>query len=307
MKKNKIIEADKNLLPLTEADKKSEQVDVNLQQVFYRDIGATMPTLLDQLSAKDQQIDQLSKTVTALIERNSDLQKRILSYETNGSTGGFYTYDHNQPYNYEGIPPKNRPPSGFWEAISSRQYLVIIGLLIFLLFGLKAFDYFDGQTSRENTALLDEYRSQRQDYTQMVGEYETKISTLETEKNEREQHIHTLSYTIDTLSNAVSMLSLQLNKEGNKSETINTLTQQLGEKEQVLSKMARNLDSLRAAYQAEKMMAEKLEEKTKLLETVNTMNQAAAKNDINFNANLLYILIAVLVAAVLFVLFDRRR
>lgn len=293
---------DKTLQPLSETDKLSNVAPPDdLQKVFYRDISAAMPTLLEQLHAKDQQIDQMSKTVTALIERNSDLQKRILSYETGG-----YHYDAPPPpYNYEGT--RRSTTQDFWGGIASRQLFVIIGLLVFLLIGLKAFDYFEGRTSRENSALLDEYRSQRQDYTQMVGEYENKITTLESDKAERESHIQTLSYTIDTLSNAVSMLSVQLNKEGNKSETINTLTQQLGEKEQILARITRNLDSLRAAYQAEKIIAEKLEEKNKLLETVNTMNQAAAKGSVDFNVNLLYVLILVLLAAVFFVLFDRRR
>ncbi|MBK8471709.1 MAG: hypothetical protein IPL33_05715 [Sphingobacteriales bacterium] len=296
---------DKTLQPLSETDKLSDVAPPpdDLQKVFYRDISAAMPTLLEQLHAKDQQIDQMSKTVTALIERNSDLQRRILSYET----GGGYHYETPPPYNYEGGSTRRGTTQDFWGGIASRQLFVIVGLLVFLLIGLKAFDYFEGRTSRENSALLDEYRSQRQDYTQMVGEYENKITTLEADKAERESHIQTLSYTIDTLSNAVSMLSVQLNKEGNKSETINTLTQQLGEKEQILARITRNLDSLRAAYQAEKMIAEKLEEKNKLLETVNTMNQAAAKGSVDFNVNLLYVLILVLLAAVFFVLFDRRR
>lgn len=298
---------DKHLKPLTDSDKNTESLEINLQQVFYRDISATMPTLIEQLHAKDQQIDQMTKTVNALIERNSDLQKRILSYETSGSGGGFYDYEPRN-HHYDSLPPNSRRPiNGFWGGLASRQFLMIIGLLVLLLFGLKGFDYFDGRTSRENSALLDEYRNQRQDYTQMVGEYESKITTLESGKAEREQHIQTLSYTIDTLSNAVSTLSLQLNKEGSKSETINTLTQQLGEKEQILSRMDRNLDSLRAAYQAEKMIADKLEEKTKLLETVNTINQATARGSIDINANLLYLLIFILLTAVVFVLFDRRR
>lgn len=288
--------------PLPLADNTLQESTENaLQKVFYRDLSATLPTLLEQLHAKDRQIDQLNQTITSLIDKNNDLQKNILAHD-----GSYYHYE---PIgNGGGNHYTGRAPHTEWWSGSARPIVLIVGLLIFLIFGLKAFDYFDNNNTKQSDALLDEYRSQRQEYAQMVGEYESKINALENEKLLKESQVKSLTYTIDTLSNAVSSLSLQLNKEGGKTETINTLTQQLSEKEKDISNLSHTLDSVRGAYHAQKILADKLEEKTDLLEQVNVMNQSAnQQGKFDFNVNVLYLLILLLMAAVIFVIFDRRR
>lgn len=279
--------------------------DNSLQKTFYRDISATMPTLLEQLHAKDMQIEQLSKTVTSLVERNADLQQKILSYETYGPVPPFEGYGGGGGSYRSG--GHSTTAGGDFMGGNSKLVLLIVGLFVFLFLGLKVFDFIEGRTNRENAALLDEYKSQRQDYAQMVGEYESKISALETDKAIKEKQLEVVSFTIDTLSKTIALLSQQLNKEGAKTETINTLTKQLSEKETALKQSRETLDSLHAAYKAEKIISDKLEEKNKLLETVNSMQQAQAGNRFSLDSNILYILIVVLMAAVIFALFDRRR
>ncbi len=293
-------------LPKKLQEEGNEVVENSLQKTFYRDISATMPTLLEQLHAKDTQIEQLNKTVNSLIERNTDLQQKILSYEMYGPvppySGSYGGHDGGGGGAYR------RPSaSGDFMGGNTKPVLLIVGLFVFLFLGLKLFDFVEGRANRENKALIDEYKSQRQDYAQMVGEYESKISTLETDKAIKEKQLEIVSFTVDTLSKTIALLSQQLNKEGAKTETINTLTKQLSEKETALKQSRTTLDSLNAVYKAEKIISDKLEEKNKLLETVNNMQQAQSSNKFNFDSNILYLLILVLMAAVIFALFDRRR
>jgi hypothetical protein len=71
---------EKELIPSPETDESSNTDEFNNRFVKHY-MSSSLPALIEQIHYKDQQIDQLSKTVTTLVERNNDLQTKLLTLE----------------------------------------------------------------------------------------------------------------------------------------------------------------------------------------------------------------------------------
>lgn len=288
-----------NLVP-TEAEDLAKNSGFNAQFVKQY-VSSSLPMLIEQLNNKDQQIDQLSKTVTSLVERNTALQTRLLDYEAS-----YYKIGGD-----DGSPPKSSRPWGnesFWQ---SKHFLIIVGLLIFLILSLKAFDYFGNQLYRDNYAMFDKYNDQWKDYTEMTVQYQDKIENLQTEQQKKEQEIQKQSYTIDTLTKALARVATQLNQEGGKSATINTLTQQLSQRETDIGSLKIAIDSLQRALLAERKQLAAIEAKNDLLQEMQEKEKQSqsntSANSTGFSINILYLLILLLLSAVIFMALDRKK
>jgi len=289
---------EKELIPSPETDESSNTDEFNNRFVKHY-MSSSLPALIEQIHYKDQQIDQLSKTVTTLVERNNDLQTKLLEQDK-------------QYYRIEGNNPPPNATSRTWNSggfFSSQQFIILIGLVIFLILSLKAFDYFGSRTYSENAGLYEKYNAQWKDYTQMTVQYQDKLEAIQAEKEKTEQDLQKKGYTIDTLTKALSRLSLQMNQEGKKSETISQLTQQLSQKEKEKMDMMLGLDSLKKALAYERKQAAELNAKNELLKEMNELKKAEAdaKTSGGTSFNVLYLLIIILLSAVMFLAVDRNR
>lgn len=290
----------KEVVPSPETDENGTTDEFNSRFVKHY-MSSSLPTLIEQIHYKDQQIDQLSKTVTSLVERNNDLQKRLLEPQTQ-----YYTIDGNNP-----PPPSQRAwYSSNGRFFNAQQLIIVIGLVIFLILSLKAFDYFGTKTYSENAGLYEKYNDQWNEYTQMTMQYQDKLESAQAAADKTEQELLKKSYVIDTLTKALSRLSLQMNQEGKKSETINQLTQQLGQKEKEKMDMMLGLDSLKKALAYERKQAAELNGKNQLLQEMNDLKDAKAENmpaSVMGSSSVLYLIIIVLLAGVIFMAVDRQK
>ena len=286
-------EQPKEMISVPDSDLLQQPFNDHFTQQY---LSSSLPTLFEQLHHKDQQIDQLSKTVHSLIERNETLQKRMAEQESS-----YYRVDPN----YGGQPPRHWGYMGFFSA---KHFLLLACLVVFLILSLKAFDYFAAQSTPDRQHLLDQYRDQWQNYTDMTVEYQEKLEALQTEKKTKEDELQKQAYTIDTLSKTLSRVSSQLTQEGKKSETINALTQQLTQKDKEIAALDVGVDSMRNVLMEQKREADDLADKIKVMEAINNLNAAkdVAANNNNQN-NLLYFLLFVLLAVVVFLVVEKRK
>lgn len=290
---------EKELVPNPEPDEYNTSDEFNSRFVKHY-MSSSLPTLIEQIHYKDQQIDQLSKTVTTLVERNNELQTRVLEQEK-------------QYYRIDGAnPPPNAPLRGWGNGgfFSSQQFIILIGLVIFLILSLKAFDYFGSRNYSESAGLYEKYNDQWKDYTQMTVQYQDKLEAIQAEKDKTEQDLQKKGYTIDTLTKALSRLSLQMNQEGKKSETINQLTQQLSQKEKEKMDMMLGLDSLKKALEYERKQTTALESKNELLKEMSELKKAESESkgaSGGTSFSVLHALILLLLSAVIFLAVDRNR
>ena len=127
------------------------------------------------------------------------------------------------------------------------------------------------------------------------------------EKGKKQQEIEQMSGTIDTLSRSIAVLSLQLGKEEQRSETIDVLTKQLEQKDAELLAMNTAVDSLESVVKGGKMAIAKLEDGNKLLRAINDLKQENIQHNNADIPRILYILMLVLTVAVGFVIFDRNK
>ena len=182
----------------------------------------------------------------------------------------------------------------------------MLGLLIFLVLSLKAFDYFAAPSYQDSWNFLSEYQKQQYNHHELVAGYESKLELLAQEKGKKQQEIDQMTGTIDTLSRSIAVLSLQLGKEEQRSETIDVLTKQLEQKDAELLAMNTVIDSLESVVKKAKMSITKLEDGNKLLRAINDLkDENVAQNQ--QVPRMLYILMLILTVAVGFVIFDRNR
>ncbi len=277
----------------------SDKVQINFQQVFYKDLSSSLPALYQQLQAKDVQIQQLNNTITSLIEKNNELQQKMLSPETIE----LYRLDANN--GGEIPPPNNNNNNSDWSQFGPKPFLLLLTLIIFMVFGLKAFDHYAKNPYSETFAQISDY--QNQNNHELITKYEGQILALNEQKEEKVKEAKELTYTIDTLSSAVSMLTTRLNKEGKKSETIDALTKQLEKKDVSLRSLEGSIDSVKRLHKAQLAMTQELNDKTKLLEAINDINHASVGEERqNSSNNIIYLLIMALMVAVVFMALSRR-
>jgi len=281
----------------------SEHLEIKFQQIFFKDLSSSMPTLFEQLSAKDAQINKLNSTVNALIERNDELQRKNVHVDTTE----YYTINGTSNI------PLSSPTTDWWQ-VATKASLLLLLLMASLALGIYAYNVNSPNTAptpeemiaNGNYELLSNYLEQREDYYEVISEYQNQVQDMQIEKEEKEAEIADLSHTIDTLSSALAILSIQLDKEGRKSETIDVLGKQLEQKDAALLSLDKERDSLNRIIRAEKAKVKELDEKARLLEALNKMqqNQTGAFNGVW--QNVLYMSGFFILFCIAFFIFDRR-
>ena len=279
-------------------ENENEKLEIHFQQVFYKDLSSSLPSLFEQLQAKDRQIEELNKTINKLLNKNDTLENKLLVPQTKALSDGS-----------SGIMPpiEESKKVNDWLTFGPKPFLILLGLLIFLVLSLKAFDYFAAPSYQDSWNFLSEYQKQQYNHHELVAGYESKLELLTQEKGKKQQEIEQMSGTIDTLSRSIAVLSLQLGKEEQRSETIDVLTKQLEQKDAELLAMNMVVDSLESVVKKSEMSIAKLEDGNKLLRAINDLKQENIQHS-NTNApRMLYILMLILTVAVGFVIFDRNK
>ncbi|MGB1206226.1 MAG: hypothetical protein ACPG5B_11300 [Chitinophagales bacterium] len=293
-KPNKIIDS-QDSQPIYEND--SEKLEIHFQQVFYKDLSSSLPSLFEQLQAKDRQIEELNKTINKLLTKNDSLENKLLIPESRALVDG----------KSDDIPfAEKKKGASDWLTFGPKPFLILLGLLIFLVLSLKAFDYFAAPSYQDSWNFLSEYQKQQYNHHELVAGYESKLELLTQEKGKKQQEIDQMTGTIDTLSRSIAVLSLQLGKEEQRSETIDVLSKQLEQKDAELLDMNIAIDSLEGVVKSGQMAIAKLEDGNKLLRAINDLKQ----ENVNPNPNvprMLYILMLILTLAVGFVIFDKNK
>ena len=277
----------------------SEKLEIHFQQVFYKDLSSSLPSLFEQLQAKDRQIEELNKTINKLLNKNDTLENKLLVPTANRLPEGM---NNDMPPFTEQEKKRND-----WLTFGPKPFLILLGLLIFLVLSLKAFDYFAAPSYQDSWNFLSEYQKQQYNHHELIAGYESKLELLTQEKGKKQQEIEQMSGTIDTLSRSIAVLSLQLGKEEQRSETIDVLTKQLEQKDAELLAMNTAVDSLESVVKGGKMAIAKLEDGNKLLRAINDLKQENIQHNNADIPRILYILMLILTVAVGFVIFDRNK
>lgn len=294
-----------------EENEQSEKVETKLQQVFYKDLSSTIPTLFEQLNQKDQQIQQLNQTVHSLIRKNDELQAKLMVSED----AEFYPVtevanhqNHQYKQQQQGAAPMNPYDWNFFYSVS-KPFIILVALIVFLMLGLKAFDSLSDNRGSSNPTLVNEFHNQKENYKRIIEDYQEKVSVLESEKATNEKQINDLSHAVDTLKLRMTEMTIELAKEGKKEETILTLTEQINQRDQELLALNKSVDSVKRVHNTGQAMVKELKDKTLLLETINGMSQdvGAGKGVFDSNFNLLYLLILIILIGLGFMIFDKRR
>jgi chromosome segregation ATPase len=295
-KPNKIIDAEDSQ-PIYENE--NEKLEIHFQQVFYKDLSSSLPSLFEQLQAKDRQIEELNKTINKLLNKNDNLENKLLVPQTKALSEGVIGDD--SPFSEE----QKKTNEGL--IFGPKPLLILLGLLIFLVLSLKAFDYFAAPSYQDSWAFLSEYQKQQYNHHELIAGYESKLELLTQEKGKKQQEIDQMTGTIDTLSRSIAVLSLQLGKEEQRSETIDVLSKQLEQKDAELLAMNTVVDSLESVVKQSRIAITKLEDGNKLLRAINDLKQENTAAQNQQMPRMMYILMLILTVAVGFVIFDRNR
>lgn len=298
---NAMKEANELLPKVTASDgEKSEKLEIKLQQVFFKDLSNNIPALFEQLTVKDQQIHHLNDTVKVLLNKNDNLEKQLQEADLT------YYVNRNKA--------KTHKKQSIWQELISIPSILLVALIVILVLGLQTFQYWNNKYNANNPVLMGTTTTESDQYLEVIGKYQDKITDLEEEVQQKNEQVNMLYFSLDTLSRAMANISKQLAEKGQKEEEVLRLKEELGQKTLELESLGGIVDSLSYTYVLEKERAEKSRDAEILAETLKKLEEATARRNNGFlggnlfesTNNFLYFIILLLFILLIFNTLFRR-